>query len=168
MKDRNLFKRKSLIKKMAYGTLITTCGEQGWRLPFFNEIEGSEDSGWVIYDTASPDDRLTWYWDGESQTLQLINKNFIQKCSVMREVKEKTCPVWWEHKESKILVGFTIVALWVAFLIVLSSAVNALTPQCESATWKATLVHVQYMEGNATLTDSYNANNKMKEICKDD
>lgn len=50
-------------------------------------------------------------------------------------------------------------------------AVALLTPwawalsDCEQATEQATWIHWQYVEGNATITESYNAREEMRSIC---
>jgi hypothetical protein len=37
--------------------------------------------------------------------------------------------------------------------------------ECNQATDEATSIHWQYVEGNATITESYNAREKMVKIC---
>lgn len=51
--------------------------------------------------------------------------------------------------------------------MILSVNAFALTSECELATEQATSIHWKYVNGDATITESYNAMNKMKKVCGD-
>ena len=55
----------------------------------------------------------------------------------------------------------------ILLLLLLTFTISfAMTLKCELATNQAVNIHVKYMNNKATLTDSYNAMNKMKKSCK--
>ena len=61
-----------------------------------------------------------------------------------------------------ILLGITL--LIVPFLVTAKIEARE-SKACELATEEATWIHWQYVEGNATLRDSYNARDYMRKIC---
>lgn len=52
-------------------------------------------------------------------------------------------------------------------MIILTINAFALSQECEVATEQATKIHWKYVNGEATITESYNAMNKMKKVCGD-
>ena len=60
-----------------------------------------------------------------------------------------------------------IIILTCAFMSLQATFDKALTKSCELAITQSIEVHLMYMSGDKTLTDSYNAEAKVKKICKD-
>jgi len=56
-----------------------------------------------------------------------------------------------------LIMGLSFTGLWANSL--------DMTKECEMATSKSTKIHMEYVDGNATLTDSYNAKLIMDKIC---
>ena len=56
-----------------------------------------------------------------------------------------------------LIMGLSFTGLWASSL--------GMPKKCEMATLEATKIHMAYMNGNATLTDSYNAKLVMDKIC---
>jgi len=56
-----------------------------------------------------------------------------------------------------LIMGLSFTGVWAISL--------GMTKKCEMATLKSTKIHMEYVDGNATLTDSYNAKLVMDKIC---
>ena len=62
--------------------------------------------------------------------------------------------------------------LWVwIFLLVVATIFNkayGMSMECEYETIRATTVHMKYVDGHVSLTESYNATAKMERICNEE
>ena len=56
-----------------------------------------------------------------------------------------------------LIMGLSFTGVWAISL--------GMTKKCEMATLESTKVHMAYVDGNDTLTDSYNAKLVMDKIC---
>lgn len=63
------------------------------------------------------------------------------------------------------ILGCTTLLIALFLLIFTPCKAQELTSVCEQAITDSVVVHLKYMDGIATLSDSYNAENKMKRVC---
>lgn len=91
-------KFKGLILKFGYRSLVATCEEKGWRIPFLEEIKSiptalEYDLFWVADVPEKKEDRESHalVYDVKNKELVLVNKNFMEHAVVIVEKRKNGC-----------------------------------------------------------------------------